>query len=261
MKKFDGYLLVSDIDGTLADGQYVPPANIDAIIRFVDDGGQVVLATGRSPQSAVPVAQALGCSGMVIANNGALVYDIKRSQTVLQYTLDCLQITKEIIDRFEGVGALIYCGSDLCLAKNNQVIEYLIEDEKLTVKNSLSGSINKVIFGGNACQLDLIEQYCIGNPMLKGDLIRSGPTFIEILPTGVNKGSTMADLAKTLSIDSKKILVAGNYFNDVTMMKAAAISCAPSDSPDEVKKIADYVACTCREGAVAEFINYLYQQI
>lgn len=261
MKKFEGYLLVSDIDGTLADGQYIPPANIDAIGRFVADGGQVVLATGRSPQSSVPVAKALGCSGMVIANNGALVYDIKQDKAVLQYTLDCQQITKEILDRFEGVGVLIYCGSELYLARNNDVIEYLIEDERLTVKNSLCGDINKVIFGGNAHQLDLIEQYCTGNPLLKGDLIRSGPTFIEILPTGVNKGSAMVDLAKALSTDPKRILVAGNYFNDLTMMRAAAISCAPSDSPDEVKAMADYVACPCRDGAVAEFIDYLYKRI
>jgi len=44
------------------------------------------------------------------------------------------------------------------------------------------------------------------------------------------------------------------------MLKKGAVTCVPSDSPDELKAMVDFVACPCREGAVAEFINYLYQR-
>ncbi len=260
MKKFDGYLLVSDIDGTLAEGRYIPPANKAAIERFINAGGQVVLATGRSPQSSLPVAKALGCDGKIIANNGALVYDIKTDSIVIEYTVDCEQISHDVIEKFEDAGGMFYCGCDLCLIKENWVMTQLIKSEQLTVTDLCTSPTNKVIFGGTPELLDKIEQYCQGHPHLHGELVRSDDTFIEILPTGIDKGSTMTNLAAQMGIDKSRIFAAGNFFNDVNMMSAAAYSCAPSDSPQEVKSMADYVACPCRDGAVAEFIDQLFEK-
>ena len=49
MGKFDGYLLVSDLDGTLIDGEAgVSPANLAAIHRFVAQGGRFMVA--EAPQ-------------------------------------------------------------------------------------------------------------------------------------------------------------------------------------------------------------------
>ena len=258
MKKFDGFLLVSDIDGTLAEERFVPPANIRAIGKFVADGGQVVLATGRSPQSSVPVAKKLGCSALVIANNGAVVYDAQADQIVLQHTLDCHQITAEIIEKFD-VGAMYYCGDELWLLKDNFEMTRLINSEQLTVKSKCDGAINKVIFGGEPAVLDEIEEYFKSSGYSGGDMSRSGPTIVEILPKGVNKGSAMTDIAKKLGIAKDKIFVAGNYYNDIDMIKQGAITCAPSDSPENLKEMVDYIACPCIEGAVADFIDYLYK--
>ena len=260
MKKFEGYLFVSDLDGTLAEGRTIPPANQAAIERFINAGGQVVLATGRSPQSSLPVAEELGCDGKIIANNGALVYDIKTDGIVIEYEVECEQISYDILDKFKDAGGLLYCGRDLYLIKDNWAMTELVESEQLTLSDRCTGPTNKVIFGGTPALLDQIEQYCQGHPHLYGELIRSGPTFIEILPTGIDKGSTMTDLAKQMGIDKSHIFAAGNFFNDVNMLSAAAYSCAPSDSPQEVKDMVDYVACPCQDGAVAEFINHLFEK-
>jgi len=259
MKKFEGFLLVSDIDGTLAEQRYINPANITAVNRFVADGGQVLLATGRSPQSSVPVAKKLGCSAKVIANNGAVVYDAKSDGIVLQHTLDCMQISLDILQNFD-VGGMLYCGEDLWLIKDNFEMTRLIKSEKLIVKEHCDNPINKVLFGGKPAVIDEVEAYLRSFPDLAGDVARSDKVFVEILPKGVNKGSTMTDLAAQMGIPVNHIFVAGNYYNDVGMLKKGAVTCVPSDSPDELKAMVDFVACPCREGAVAEFINYLYQR-
>jgi len=156
MKKFEGFLLVSDIDGTLAEQRYINPANITAVNRFVADGGQVLLATGRSPQSSVPVAKKLGCSAKVIANNGAVVYDAKSDGIVLQHTLDCMQISLDILQNFD-VGGMLYCGEDLWLIKDNFEMTRLIKSEKLIVKEHCDNPINKVLFGGKPAVIDEVE--------------------------------------------------------------------------------------------------------
>ncbi len=259
MKKFEGFLLVSDIDGTLAEQRYINPANITAINRFVADGGQVLLATGRSPQSSVPVAKKLGCSAKLIANNGAVVYDTALGKVVSQKSLDCKQISLDIVEKFT-VGGIFYCGEELWLFKNNPEISSLIESEQLTVKDSCDGVINKVLFGGTSTVIDELDAYLRSIPDLVGDVVRSDKVFVEILPNGVNKGSVMMDVAAQLGISSDKIFVAGNYYNDIGMLKKGAVTCVPSDSPDDLKAMVDYVACPCREGAVAEFIDCLYQR-
>ena len=259
MKKFEGFLLVSDIDGTLAEQRYINPASIMAVNRFVADGGQVLLATGRSPQSSVPVAKKLGCAAKLIANKGAVVYDTALGKVISQRSLDCKQISLEIIEKF-SVGGIFYCGEELWLFKNNPEIISLIESEQLTVKSSCDGVINKVLFGGTPAVIDELESYLRSLPNLVGDVARSDKVFVEILPKGVNKGSVMMDVAAQMGISPDKIFVAGNYYNDIGMLKKGAVTCVPSDSPDELKAMVDYVACPCKEGAVAEFIDYLYQR-
>ena len=260
MKKFDGYLLVSDIDGTLAEGRYINPANITAINKFVADGGQVVLATGRSPQSSVPVAKELGCSAKLIANNGAVVYDTALGKVISQQAFDCKQITMDVVDRF-SVGAVFYCGEELVLVKENAQMTALFISERLEVKKSGEGVINKVLFGGEPDLIDEVEAYLRSIPDLVGDVVRSDKVYVEILPKGVNKGSTLTDLATQMGISQDRIFVAGNYYNDIGMLKQGAVTCVPDDAPDELKEMVDYVACPCREGAVAEFIDYLYKRI
>ena len=49
MGKFDGWLIATDLDGTLInrDGA-IPQRNLDAIRTFQDEGGLFTIATGRS---------------------------------------------------------------------------------------------------------------------------------------------------------------------------------------------------------------------
>ncbi len=258
MKKFEGYLLVSDIDGTLADHRYIAKANIEAVNRFLSDGGKVVLATGRSPQSSVPIAKELGCSPVFIANNGALVYDCEKESAVLEYELGCTEVAFDIIKRFPSAGALFYCGTKLWLISTNKEMEELIESESLSVLDKCDDVINKVLFSGKAQLLDEIEAYCRSIDNLDGDVVRSDDVYIEILPYGVDKGKAMVDLAKDMGISPDRVFAAGNYYNDISMLKSAALSCAPIESPDDVKNEVDLITCSCREGAIAQFIDHLY---
>ena len=46
---FDGYLFVSDFDGTFADyEQVIPPQNVEAVDYFMAEGGDVYKRQGRA---------------------------------------------------------------------------------------------------------------------------------------------------------------------------------------------------------------------
>ncbi|MBQ1272136.1 MAG: HAD hydrolase family protein, partial [Clostridia bacterium] len=47
MGRFDGILICSDVDGTLAEGKNIPEKNLEALRYFQSEGGLFTLATGR----------------------------------------------------------------------------------------------------------------------------------------------------------------------------------------------------------------------
>lgn len=49
------------------------------------------------------------------------------------------------------------------------------------------------------------------------DLLYSADRYLDVLPAGVNKGSTLAKLVRHLGIDPQEVLVAGDTLNDLSM--------------------------------------------
>ena len=81
--------------------------------------------------------------------------------------------------------------------------------------------------------------------------------YYEQFPAGVSKASELDKLKKMLKIDKGCYFAMGDYYNDLEMIKAADISAVPSETPEDIKAYADFVAGKCEDGAVADFIDYL----
>ncbi len=52
------------------------------------------------------------------------------------------------------------------------------------------------------------------------DVLKSAGKFVDVLPGGVNKGSSLKQLVKLLGIPGKNILVAGDTLNDLSLYQA-----------------------------------------
>lgn len=62
------------------------------------------------------------------------------------------------------------------------------------------------------------------------DVIYSAGKFLDVLPKGVNKGSTLTSLLNHLQVDRKAVLVAGDTLNDLAMYHCGLNSVAVGDS-------------------------------
>ena len=49
----------------------------------------------------------------------------------------------------------------------------------------------------------------------------------------------------------------GDFYNDLELIRDADFGAAVYAAPDEIKQLANYVTCTCEDGAVADFINQI----
>ena len=67
-------LLALDIDGTLTDPNFQVPARNIAALRAAHEAGiEIILATGRRHDYALPIAEELGFPIWLISSNGALI--------------------------------------------------------------------------------------------------------------------------------------------------------------------------------------------
>lgn len=81
---------------------------------------------------------------------------------------------------------------------------------------------------------------------------------IEILPQGVSKGKALSRLCDLLVIEQSRVLAVGDSSNDITMFAFAGCAVAPSNAPDDIKRIAGRTACSNND-SIADFIcnNFL----
>ena len=79
MGKFDGLLMVSDLDATIVYHGEKPlkisEENKQAIRYFQQEGGRFTLGTGRIPCSVAPFVEGFSLNAPVITFNGAAIYD------------------------------------------------------------------------------------------------------------------------------------------------------------------------------------------
>lgn len=84
----------------------------------------------------------------------------------------------------------------------------------------------------------------------------SEPNCVDIMAPGISKWGGLEQLARMLGIPNAHIIAAGDYNNDLEMIRGAGIGVAVASALPEVRAAADYV--TCRDNdhdAVAEIVE------
>jgi Cof subfamily protein (haloacid dehalogenase superfamily) len=85
--------------------------------------------------------------------------------------------------------------------------------------------------------------------------VQSEPTYLEVLPLSVSKGSALKLLAGRLGIGLHEVIAIGDHLNDVEMIRQAGLGVAVDNAHPLLKAHARYVAKSHLEHAVAEVIE------
>ena len=84
----------------------------------------------------------------------------------------------------------------------------------------------------------------------------SEPECIDIMADGISKWKGIGIIADVEKIEKENIIAVGNFYNDMDMIKNAAIGIAVANAPEDVKKVADYVTeRTNNENAIEEVVE------
>ncbi|HCC35173.1 MAG TPA: hypothetical protein DEQ02_05870 [Ruminococcaceae bacterium] len=266
---FTGTLLVSDIDGTMITRDFkLPELNKKALERYRAAGGKFTVATGRSMVSARRYYDMLETDMPAIVFNGAGLYDYHAEKFLWRRELsrDTKLLCRELLAACPDVGMEIHSGAELFVINDHKRVRDHVGAEKLPHRAAgldevMGKSWNKVLFPSEHEELLRLEAIYKEKRHANSYVVLSSPIYLELLPSGVNKGEALRQLAEAYDIDMKNTYAIGDFSNDIEMIKAAGIGAAPEGAPPEVKNAADYIAAPCEDGAVGDFIAYLEKSL
>ncbi len=270
---FEGCLLASDIDHTLAEKDKVCDRTKQAIRYFMDNGGRFAIATGRH-QLTAKWAYELTASNSPAVTFGCAVYDYTERQFVYaKYIPDHVKkVYFELLKKFPGIGSNVFVGDEIYSVQDNEAAvlyrEYMqgimgkpflsVDRDELLGKSWIK--IN--FFDGDSAKLDSFIDYCdsLNIPDFNGT---KSEKWIYEVGSGkdADKGSALMCLARHLGIGDDHVFAIGDFYNDLPMLERAAVGATVANAPDDIKKAADVVFSSCSEGGVADFVEYIERRM
>ena len=266
MKKFDGILLCTDLDGTLLrNDKSISQENLDAIEYFKSEGGYFTFITGRMPCFSEEIYQAIRPNAPIGCINGGGVYDYETKQYLHAVTLpfSAIELIDYVLPRIKDLGVQVNTLEHVYFCVDNDVNVTFRRNTKLPNLtcdyHENTEPIGKLLFThkDNDALIYLAELLTTHPRASEFDFVRSEQTFYEILPKGVNKGAALEPLAKSLGVDMSRTVAVGDYNNDIEMVKNAALGYAVSNASDDLKAVADRITVSNEEHAIAKIIEDL----
>ncbi len=263
MKKFEGILICTDLDGTLLrDDKSISHENSEAIEHFKAEGGKFTFITGRMPYFAQGAREMVRPNAPIGCINGGGIYDFEAGEYVCAEVLprEALDLVEYAEKNIPGLGISIYTFERIYFSAENSAME---EFRRATgVANAvmpyrdITLPIAKIVFGDkNRESIKKLAEILPTHPLAENfNFVSSELTLYEILPKGISKGSILPKLAAHLGIDPKKTVAIGDYNNDIPMLRAAAVGVAVANACPEAKAAADYVTASNEEHAIARVI-------
>lgn len=267
-KDLSNWLVASDIDGTLNNKvRRLPKRNYEAINRFVNVlHGNFTLASGRGIESMRPHYEKLPIKGVpAIIINGAGIYDYKNEKLLFFSPIgeQGREVVRAVMNKFHSCEVEIVTPEANFLVRARWKSPFMLISDPLHHERCRSidevpfGRWGKVIFIDYPWNIKRIIKYIKALENDKLEFMSSSIASYEMLNENTNKGTAVVKVAELLGIKMEHTAAIGDYFNDYAMLKAVGLPACCGQAPKGLHEIAQFHACHCNRGAVADLLEHL----
>lgn len=266
MKKFEGVLFCTDLDGTLYTSEKtISRQNRDAIDYFKSEGGRFTFITGRVPATSQHVYEAIRPNAPYGCLNGGGIYDPQEGRYLWNTHLprEAMELVRAVDRELPTMGIQFNTERQVYFNKDNTAMVYFRKVTGLPYVacpyEAVEEPVLKVVFAHEdetqiAALMTLLNNHPLA-PLV--DFIHAERRLYEILPKGASKGNLLCKMADLLGVAMAKTIAVGDYHNDISMVKAAGLGFAVANAAAEVKAAADHVTVSNNEHAIAAIIDGL----
>lgn len=267
-------LIAIDLDGTLFNSYgEVSNENKEAIKYAINKGIEIVLASGREPQSIKKTSLDLGIKNFLIAGNGANVYSIEENQNIYESYINkekALEIIRKckdnsmfvnvytnrgiITEKLEYNVKVFYSENNYKSSEKRTNIEIVnnlykyLEEHELDILKIIICDNDKIIFSNivqklkNISGIDVLDVEHMSKKIIKTDNIDVNIEYFytEITNKSTDKWDAIDFLIKKLGINKEEVICIGDNINDKKMIENAGVGISMKNSALALKNIGDY---------------------
>jgi Cof subfamily protein (haloacid dehalogenase superfamily) len=262
-------LIALDIDGTLVgEDLVIGERTLATVAEATRRGIAISLVTGRMATSATPFAEALGLTGPIVAQQGAMVRTMpapgsRRSGKLLYHRPLRPEVTVEIVrwclerdltPHFNYLEWMIVGSTEERLDEYRLFVGDRLRLVPDVVARAAGGVTKVVAIGEGDHSLDVLDE---GRAHFAGraEVTLSHPRFLEFLAPGVSKGMAIRWLARRLGVPLAQCLAIGDQYNDLEMISEVGHGVAMPSAPAAVQAAARYVAPPVGDEGAAQMIE------
>jgi Cof subfamily protein (haloacid dehalogenase superfamily) len=266
-------LLASDVDGTLvrSDGT-VSPATVAALHRATAAGLLVAFVTGRPPRWLHQLADDTGHTGVAVAGNGAVLYDLS-SETILSgHPLGparLASLTAVLRNAFPDVRFGVEYGMSFAYEPgyhHDWQINPSRDRQGRPIPPPQVAELAEIIarpalkllakdWAADADKFLAEAARVVGDQATVTTSSHNG--LLEIAAPGVTKASGLAELAASHGITADEVVAVGDMPNDVAMLEWVGRAYAVANAHPSVLAVADEVLPSNDDDGVASLIDKL----
>lgn len=258
-------LVALDIDGTICNRNF--PISIrtrNAIVKLMEIGCIVTLATGRIFESALNVATELKIKSPIISSQGSEIRDPKTGITLKRQhlTKKMTLIALEALSTWKHEIIAYHDDNIYANIRTPWVEEYSRRNNRnITIVNDFSVLASKKLIRlvaiGNKHEISSLEQYIKKEFENELRCTRSLENFCEIIHPNSGKDNALAWLSNHLGVPQHKTVAFGNGYDDVQMICWAGLGIAVMDGVKDLIKKSDKIAEPMIEDGVAKILENL----
>jgi Cof subfamily protein (haloacid dehalogenase superfamily) len=260
--------LALDIDGTITQDKYrIPIDVIEYLSDCVQSGWKIAFATGRAFVFARQALEKIPFSFILMPQNGSVAVRMPTQEILFKRymspsILGCL-------DEATGGKHLIYSGienGDRCyylpenFSKNE--LHYMDELQTREKEEWVQGVINFdfpfVKCFGKLEAMKKVESKILKSEHFDVSLIRdpfhSSYYILLITNKNTSKGTSLQELFLREG-RGKLVIAAGDDVNDLSLLQAADVRIAMPHAPEELRKIADFIAPSVEENGIIQALK------
>lgn len=259
-------LVAVDLDGTLLDdNKEIDDSTINSIKESIKKGTYFVFASGRPIITQMRFYDKIGENMPMISCNGGIIaypYENKIIKNIhfkkddLKYLVNYFNKNNKSFIAWEG--STLYANTlneyttsyhDAC--KHANVSVNVIKDYN-SFYNLL---INKLIVIDESDNIQIFLNDVKKDIKRKCNYFTSQSYFLEFVPSSIDKGKALKNLAKYLGIKRKETVAIGDGYNDLSMIRYAHLGVAVNNASEYVKKKAKYITSDNNHQGVKEVLD------
>lgn len=253
-------LIALDLDGTLINAeQKVSIRNREAIKKCIERGIMVSIHTGRCAASTIETIKDLELKGYHASSSGALIIDknlkfYHKKRMPEKFVRELFLTCRELKIPFLGQT----CDSFISYEKRPQIFNYM--DSEVFFNYIPDMTIDEVV--QNTLQVTLIlsdddplNEYFKERFGQNLKLRRAGKMFVNIIDNSAGKLTGLKKVMEIAGLKREEIMSMGDTEVDLGIINFAGTGVAMENSPEVLKKAADFVSTHCEEDGVAHAIE------